>query len=51
MNTDQIFRRWMETTDRVIYPMTAAERRKLKIEPERLRKIFRRAFINYQLKR
>ena len=51
MNTDKAVRRWMETTERVIYPMTAAERRKLKIEPERLRKIFRRALFIYQLKR
>ena len=48
MSIEKMIRRWMETTDRVIYPMTAAERRKLKIEPERLRKIFRKALSIYQ---
>lgn len=37
------FRLWMQTTDRVVYPITDEERRKLKIEQPRMRTMFRKA--------
>ena len=40
---EKAFRLWMHTTDRVVYPITDEERRKLKIERPRVRTMFRKA--------
>ena len=51
MNTDEKIRKWIEQDDRIRWPITETDRRKLKIEPERLRKIFSKALVKHQQKK